>query len=69
MKIGSVVLYKGQVALVMEISDGKILIEGEDKTLSKRVREKDVCLLSETPVKSLEAVLQAELEPVDFLFA
>lgn len=69
MKIGSVVLYKGQVALVTEISDGKILIEGEDETLSKRVREKDVCVLSETPVTSLEAVLQAELDPVDFSVA
>lgn len=67
MKVGSVVLYKGQVALVTEILDGKIQIEGEDKkTLSKRLREKDVFLLSEAPVKNIQAVLQAELPPVDF---
>ncbi|MEL3908782.1 MAG: RNB domain-containing ribonuclease [Treponemataceae bacterium] len=70
MKVGLVVLYKGQLAIITEISEGKIFIEGVDKkTLSKKVREKDVFVLSEKPVKSLDDVLNAKLPEVDFSIA
>lgn len=70
MKIGSVVLYKQHVAVVSEMADGKILLQAEDKSVSdKRVREKDVILLTEGPVKNLSAVLQASVPDIDFSIA
>lgn len=70
MKVGLVVLYKGQLAIITEVSDGKIFIEGADKNaLSKKVREKDVFILSDKPVKSLNDVINATLPEVDFSVA
>lgn len=69
MKVGSVVLYKSQVAVIAQISDGKLLLSSDDKNiLGKRVREKDVFVLSDE-ASSLDAVLNAELPSVDFSVA
>lgn len=67
-KVGSVVLYKGQPAVVTEIVGDKFIIEG-DEQFSKKVRKKDFFILSEKPVKSLSEILNARLPQVDFSIA
>lgn len=70
MKVGSLVIYKAQVALVCEIEDGKIWIDSADTVLpKKKVREKDVVLLTEGPITKLTDVLNAEIPTVDFSVA
>lgn len=50
--IGSLVLYKSQLAIVSASSDGRITIETEARE-QKKVREKDVLLLHKGPLKQL----------------
>lgn len=69
MKVGSVVLYKGQVAVISEIVDGKYVLSSDEANVSgKKVREKDVFVLSEEP-STLSAVLNATLPSADFSVA
>lgn len=70
MKLASVVLYKGQLALIAAMQDGKLLLESSDASVNgKKVREKDVFVLSEAPAKNLAEVLNAEIPPADFSVA
>lgn len=50
--IGSPVMYKSQLAIVTDSSDGRITIETETRE-QKKVREKDVLLLHKGPLKQL----------------
>mgnify|MGYP000846574234 CR=1 FL=1 len=62
MEKNSLVLYKNKPAILKDFEDDKIIIELESET--KKIREKDVCLLSEG-VSSLNEVINVILPPCD----
>ena len=62
MKKNSLVLYKQKPAILKDFEHDKIIIDLGNET--KKIREKDVCFLSEE-VNSLDDVLNAELPPCD----
>lgn len=64
MNKGSLVLYKNRPAVVTDVQDGKIEIELENEI--KRVRQKDVSVLTVKPVKNISEVLKAECPQADF---
>ena len=55
--IGSLVMYKSQLAIVTASSDGRITIETETRE-QKKVREKDVLFLHKGPMKQLPPALK-----------
>ena len=63
MKIGNLVLYKNQIALITDVQSDKFEITLVSGT--KKVREKDIVLLNSGECRSLQAVLEAEIPPVD----
>ena len=62
MKKNSLVLYKQKPAILKDFEGDKIIIDLEKET--KKIREKDVCFLSEG-VSSIDVVLKASLPPCD----
>ena len=64
MKKGNIVLYKNQPALITAIQADKFEIELESGV--KKVRGKDICLLSDGEARSLQAVLTASIPAVAF---
>ena len=62
MKKNSLVLYKQKPAILKDFEHDKIIIDLGNET--KKIREKDVCFLSEE-VNSLDDVLNVELPPCD----
>lgn len=64
MNIGALVLYKNRPAVVTDFADGKIEIELEDG--KRKIRHKDVSVLTLTPVKNLNEVLNTSCPEADF---
>lgn len=63
MQKGSLVLYKNKLSLILGLDDK---IEIQTQELEKfRVRPKDLILLHEGPVDSLQQIINEEIEPVD----
>ena len=62
MKKNSLVLYKNKPAILKDFDGDKIIVDLENET--KKIREKDVCFLSEG-VTSIDDVLNAVLPPCD----
>ena len=62
MKKNSLVIYKNKPAILKDFDVDKIIIDLENET--KKIREKDVCFLSEG-VSSLDEVINATLPSCD----